>query len=522
MKLKHIIMAFVAAGIASACTETTEFEPDAYIAPLFLQSSDTKVVFDKEGGKAIVTVATNSSAWSCEAQSGDWFKVSVDADSCIVVEAPANNGSSAKNENVRISASKGGENKEITLSISQRGDESSDLSAEGTANCYVAHTNGSFRFRADIKGNGGKDGKTRYIETEGIGIEGAVYADLLWEARNDGDRTMSYEIIDGTPTYGGGYISFSTGRSEGNALIAAKDSKGNVIWSWHIWVTDNEITAHDHIGPEGDVIAQIMDRNLGALNNTPMDVNNRGMIYQMGRKDPFIPSRSPYKDYSGITDYTNAPDYCDNDPEWNKRNLEIGDGTGAWEISPNFRAPAAFSAPGNIPFSAKHPMRFLVGYYSNGSEWYCNGSDAESLTPGLWGEEKTIFDPCPPGYKVPGKDMWGTSTGKEVIKTGGNQGEYDESGQNAKYLWNAEKGCGRVWKATGDFYPMAGNIYPTTYSTEDETPYNYASGQTMYLTSQEGLYSSYSSYHVAVFNGYWAYYETRAQVYTGQVRCVKE
>ena len=338
---------------------------------------------------------------------------------------------------------------------------------------------------------------------------------------------MSYEIIDGTPAYSNGYISFSTGRSEGNALIAIKNAKGKVLWSWHIWVTDNEITTHDHIGPEGNVIAQIMDRNLGALNNTPMDINNRGMLYQMGRKDPFIPSRSPYRDYSGITDYDNSKEYCSNDPEWNKPNLEIGNGSGKWEIDSKYKGKATFSAPGNIPFASEHPMRFLVGYYSTSYSWYISSSDKDSVEPGLWGEEKTIFDPCPTGYKVPGKNMWGTAAGDESIKTGGKHSEYDENGTSDKYLWDIEKGCGRVWKQTGDFYPMVGNIYPSAYSPEGTTPYNYASGQTFYLTSQEKSYDSeYANqscaYHVAVFNGYWAAYETRSQVFCGQVRCVKE
>lgn len=527
MKLKYIIPMILAAGMAAGCTETTKVGPDSYEAPLFLQPSDSKIVFDKEGGKALVTMATNATSWNYTAQSGDWFAVSVDADSCLVVEAQANNGS-VKTDDIKVTAVRGDKSKEVSLKITQRADDAIDLSAAGTANCYIAHTNSAYKFRADIKGNGGKDGKSKYIESEGLGIKDVAYAELLWEARNDGDRTMSYEIIDGTPAYGAGYISFSTGRSEGNALIAVKNAKGKVLWSWHIWVTDNEVTTHDHIGPEGNVIALIMDRNLGALNNTPMDIDNRGMIYQMGRKDPFIPSRSPYADYSGITDYENAKDYCDNKPEWNKQNKEVGDGTGEWEIDSKFKSKAMFSAPGNIPFSAEHPMRFLVSYYSSGYSWYISSSDKDSVQPGLWGEEKTIFDPCPPGYKVPGKNMWGTAVGNESIKTGGRHNEYDETGISSDFLWNAEKDCGRVWRQTGDFYPMAGNIYPSAYSLPGTTPYNYASGQTFYLTSQEKVFDTDEgknqncAHYVAAFNGYWASYETRAQVYTGQVRCVKE
>lgn len=502
------------AGVLAGCTDTKEVAPDPYKAPLYMETSDSKVVFDIEGGKAVVAIATNADRWDYVEDKEGWFRISVSEDSCLVVEAPINSSASAKSETLTITAIRGEESKEAILRVVQRAEAATDLSAGGTANCYVAHTNMTYKFRADIKGNGGKDGKTHYIEKEGLEIRNAVKAELLWEARTDGDRTMSYEIIDGAPSYRGGYITFSTGRSEGNAVIAVKDVYGDILWSWHIWVTDNEITVHDHISTKGEVIAQIMDRNLGALNNEPMDINNRGMIYQMGRKDPFIPSRSPYKDYSNVIDSTQ---YCNNDPDYNKQNLEVGDGTGKWEISKDFKAEPVYEHPGNVPFATEHPMRFLVSYYSSSYVWYSYASSEDAAVPGLWGEEKTIFDPCPAGYKVPGKDMWGETIGTEAHKTGGKPAEYDENGESSKYFWNKERGCGRVWKPTGDFYPMVGNIYPAG----NGTPYNYTSGQTFYLTSQESTLKEGMMY-VAAFNGYWAQYELRASVYTGQVRCIKE
>lgn len=508
-----MISALIMAGILSGCTKTTNVDPDPYKAPLYMEISDSKVLFDIEGGKAVVTIATNADRWEYTGDADGWFSISVSEDSSLVVEAPINSSASAKSETLTITALKGEESVGSTLKIVQRAEYATDLSAGGTANCYVAKTNGTYKFRADIKGNGGDDGKTRYIEKEGLEIKNAVKAELLWEARNDGDRSMSYEIIDGAPSYRGGYVTFYTGRSEGNAVIAVKDVYGDILWSWHIWVTDKEITAHDHINTKGEVIAQIMDRNLGALNNDPMDINNRGMIYQMGRKDPFIPSRSPYLDYSNVVDSTK---YCGNDPKDNKPNYEVGDGTGKWEFSKDFKAQPIYEAPGNIPYASAHPMRYLVSYYSSSYVWYSYASDADAATPGLWGEKKTIFDPCPAGYKVPGNNMWGEAVGTENHKTGGKPAEYDENGESSKYFWNKEKNCGRVWKPTGDFYPMVGNIYPA-----GESPYNYTSGQTFYLTSQENSLKEGMMY-VASFNGYWAQYELRAQVYTGQVRCVKE
>lgn len=42
----------------------------------------------------------------------------------------------------------------------------------------------------------------------------------------------------------GGNISFKVDRfsiQQGNAVIAIKDASNNVLWSWHIWVTDENI-----------------------------------------------------------------------------------------------------------------------------------------------------------------------------------------------------------------------------------------------------------------------------------------
>ena len=47
MNLKYCIPIIMAAGMAAGCVETNKVEPDEYQAPLFLQSSDSKIVFDK-------------------------------------------------------------------------------------------------------------------------------------------------------------------------------------------------------------------------------------------------------------------------------------------------------------------------------------------------------------------------------------------------------------------------------------------------------------------------------------------
>ena len=511
MKFKHILFTVLLSIAVMGCTETFKVEPDAYEAPLFFKSSDSKVVFDTDGGKAVITIATNAGSWEIASDASDWLGVEIVEDKTLVISAPQNISNDVRAHKVVLQATKGEENARLEVAVSQRAEMAEDLSSAGLANCYIAKTNGSYMFRADVKGNGSSlDGKSTYVQSVGTDIEGVARAVLLWESRQDGDRSMTYEIIDGSPVYKDKYVKFNTGRSEGNAVIAVLDIEGYVIWSWHIWVTDTPVTSHDHKDDKGNVVAQIMDRNLGALNNIPMDVRNRGMFYQMGRKDPFVPCRSPYKDIDS-----------GNVPEYNQPNYEVGDGIGRWELTDEFTSKPIQSAPGNIPFAVENPMRFLYSFYSNSYTWFVYGDDAEALTlqSGLWGEEKkTIFDPCPAGYRVPGDGIWGTLSIDGFLKTGGTDEECDEAGTNPTYGWNKEDGCGRVWRTTGDFYPMVGNIYQTSLST---TPYNYCSGQTFYLTSHESpLKANY--FFVAAFNGNWARYDTRAQVFSGQVRCIKE
>ena len=503
-----LICAAFAAAMFSGCTETMKIAQDEYELPFYADISNDRIVFDADGGVAAVIVATNGDSWSWETDD-DWFVLSSDEEDMLKIEAPSNYGPSIREASVSVVAVKGEETVTFPLKLVQRAERSIDLNVEGTSNCYLVKTGSTYKFNATVKGNGGSDGKSRYIENYGVAITGIAYADLLWESRTDGDRTMSREIIDGAPVYKGGYVTFTTGRMEGNALIAVKDVKGNVLWSWHIWVCDDEVTTHGHVNPAGETVAQIMDRNLGALNNTPMDVNNRGMFYQWGRKDPFMPSRSPYR----------ANLESGNVAECNEPNWEVGDGSATWVIGRDFVAKNLTAAPGNIPLSVANPTAFLFPY-ANASHWYTTSNDIETRESSLWSADvKTIFDPCPVGYKMPGRNLYGIADqdGVNSYKTGGRPEEYDAAGENPDYEWNAEKDCGRVWKRTGDYYPCAGNIYPT-----DGNTHNYAGGWAYYWTAHEytqGL--SPRSFRVD-FNSNGATYFAGAENFCHQVRCVKE
>ena len=373
--------------------------------------------------------------------------------------------------------------------------EGTDLSAAGTANSYIApRMQEIYLFDATVQGNG--------RATTGITPQKlkGTSARLIWQT-GTAERAVVCDV-----GYNGSRISFRTGTAiGGNALIGLFDKDGDCIWSWHIWVTayDPAASAQTYTGG-----AVFMDRNLGALNNTPMDVGNRGMFYEWGRKDPFTPSRSPYH---ANTDGNNVPAY-------NEPNTAIGDGTGTWVY--NAQAAVLATPPANIPNSILNPMTYLQSPYNGHADWYCTGTDPKATHPGLWGPEKTIFDPCPPGYKVPGPDLWGIPAGNNSITNGGAAADYDETGVSVKWDWNAYEDCGRRWKNTGDYYPMAGNIYYTDYISVSIC--NYTGGMAFYWTAQATPDATKSSAYFVNFNPNWCNYRLREHDCSAQIRCIRE
>ena len=256
---KYIYSLIVLCGLSTACTETTKIGPEEYTAPAKIEVSSTKVIFDADGGSVAVIVATNTDGWEYQA-AGSWFTVTQKDGNTLEITVPANGTPGLLTGSVTVSGKKGDQTVTALVNLTQRAERSTDLSAAGTANCYIVHTNQAYKFRATVKGNGNTegDGRSTYLQLHGIGITDIAYADLLWETRNDGDRTMSREIIDGSPVYRDGYVAFSTGRSQGNAVIAVRDITGNVLWSWHIWVCNDEITTHYHLNTPDNIIAEVM------------------------------------------------------------------------------------------------------------------------------------------------------------------------------------------------------------------------------------------------------------------------
>lgn len=330
-----------------------------------------------------------------------------------------------------------GSSNDIELNMDADYESPVDLSEFGTANCYIVNKPGTtYRFRADIMGNGAAtEGITpsKIAPTKARLLKTHV-ADMGYKGGTTygSDGTMSKLILKNSVELktkrGVPYVYFTTPATlaAGNALIAATDDEGNVLWSWHMWVTPDyelgkgDLTITANANSTGVVM---MDRNLGAFSNgTEPDETYTaeqnayaaaGLVYEFGRKDPFF--------------FTNPG-------KWTFGNYQMADGTvvevqGAnkkqnankeWEtVSVRLTSDNAPTVEKAIAYSVANPEIFLRGFEGDKQRyqhtWATASTDPKSIS-FLWGNteqsrdakagEKTIYDPCPVGYKVPGPNAF--------------------------------------------------------------------------------------------------------------------
>ena len=263
-----------------------------------------------------------------------------------------------------------------------------DLGEEETANCYIvepgSESGAIYKFPA-VKGN------------SSTAVTGIDRVDLLWETWNNAEEVQPYSVV-AQADFEGGYIYFrmpvipdGDSRRSGNAVIAAKDSDGAVLWSWHIWVPETAIET----GTSSLLDKGLMDRNLGALvaasTTAAASVESFGLLYQWGRKDPFT-----------------------------------GAGAVGSEDGATVAGQAATVATGTISLSQSIQNPTLLGHTNNG-DWLDTADNT------LWSDDtKTLYDPCPAGYRVPARDQaqpmwssdlsavsgWGTNVSQYWFKMG--------------------------------------------------------------------------------------------------------
>ncbi len=355
-----------------------------------------------------------------------------------------------------------------------------------SANCIVASPNTLIYFEPyyRLEKGGDYDIKT-YLdpEDETKQIRGVK---ILWQTENCIGNNSAGDLVYFVPSnpqtlHDKIYV---TTKEPGNAVIAAYNDvkcEGDIIWSWHIWVTQedptnigNAITYYTYQW-DGDGIygyetgvARVpgygcMPCNLGALASVPTDetgdgtISTYGLLYQWGRKDPF-----PALKGAAINDsFANYGEYTESTTEnlWDNDYNEITGMTDETTEEYLFHSVTATEIINNqydVQFSIQNPTVFMCGtelaaqrssdyvggsnssssYTSGienyptelGGDWkvthderlwgaapitsdmkcYAVGEDRDGDTAHLYDDygEKSIFDPCPYGWRVSPPDQW--------------------------------------------------------------------------------------------------------------------
>ena len=350
----------------------------------YMEISDTDLEIDGNGGELTVTVDSNY-PYTVDSDV-DWVTC-VQNDGTCVITVEFNPGEDARSAQLLFECEGLVEFVNIFQSGSDIGDPfdiGPNLSALGTANCYVVPKAGDYYFSVAVMGNGpdgfiweDEDAEIQLlwptdlaaVSFANYGNDGPSQVRVLW----DDNSVVTNVALDKLK------VSFTATGNKGNALIAVLDRYNVVLWSWHIWCTDSP-SRIKHQAVDGTPIV-MLDRNLGATSCKATDGEaTYGYWYQFGRKDPF-------KLFYGVAYYM----------EEGQQSME---------------------------FAVENPTT-IYGMTGKDNEWF-NGS-VSTITADLWGNpyalhngndhlyqapleelRKTIYDPCPPGYMVPPEWAWET------------------------------------------------------------------------------------------------------------------
>ena len=257
-----------------------------------------------------------------------------------------------------------------------------DLHAKGYANCYMVTpaTFCKYRFDATVIGNGSA-GLISGAHTESVNIA-PKSAKLLYKFGSESvSNTNDDQAAVKTPSVlldSKGRVVFTTSAGDngaGNAIIAVysgEECAGDILWSWHIWKPLDVVADQAY-----STSYTLMDRNLGSCykTNTRNNANSvSGAYYQWGRKDPY---------------FTNASNGNALSTPYN-----VGRNTSCGSIGVSIRFPQTFY---------KYEMNTeSYGTTHTDKDWLPN----DGHNNGLWAAVKTIYDPCPAGYRVADVDAF--------------------------------------------------------------------------------------------------------------------
>lgn len=255
---------------------------------------------------------------------------------------------------------------------------------DAPANCYIANKyNTRYLFDPMVGGSNTKL-ETSYIEIIWqTSVDVIKYVDMQKDA--NGKMVASFYVDE--------LVKDNEAQAKltpGNVLLGAYSESGELLWTWHVWVTNGD--------PENDTVTldgrTLMNVNLGADCNSEGEVDTQtgadniigrsyGMYYQWGRRTPIV----------GPNSWSFALN--ENKILYNKKNLEA--------VKLYYEESSA--EVGTLEWALSNPLAMICGYKENGFDWLYAGHDK------FWSEEsKSEHDPCPAGWRIPDSSIYANLT----------------------------------------------------------------------------------------------------------------
>lgn len=325
-----------------------------------------------------------------------------------------------------------------------------------TANCYVVRAAGQYKIPC-VYGNAIKNGSANSSAYTSTATADDNTLSTFLNGNNDAITDPWLQNCGATPTSAAivwqdaadlitnvsigtesnyKYLYFTVPKANiqrGNALLAVKDASGNIQWSWHIWITDEDFTANSkqlasqtfRVEPKTQTYT-VMSSPLGTVvGGTTADFAEHDVwikaVQAESNKEVIV--KLHQKGATGVSvNYTGATYY-----QWGRKDpMPVSDLTG-------YSAEGRYlgATVSNLPLlyeGIRNPGKFYGGYGSFGSAcWFrglANSQTASATELGninnLWSANskntssnnyptalsneavvKTVYDPCPAGWHVP-------------------------------------------------------------------------------------------------------------------------
>ncbi|MFI3286529.1 MAG: hypothetical protein R3Y08_07745, partial [Rikenellaceae bacterium] len=329
-----------------------------------------------------------------------------------------------------------------------------DLTEEESANCYMLHPSSSSdlvyyipveeRINTFWGNNGYENVSANCIDEDTIWTAEILWGDVVSFGDLKVERVTSTEFDGGTSVNSVLKVTLPKNYNNGNVIVAVKSAEGTILWSWHLWITDynpdeandyymNNNSYHSVTGGQverlynvsgavlvnqtwsmyfvtwstgsiyGDNRVHMMDRFLGAIERKSSDYSNGyyqnynqqgpgALYFQFGRKDPFP-------------------------------------GDSAKNANGSSYSLSTISSTKTMQYTVNNPMNFVTAsgkwisdttgkYYGTYNYWYDYKSQFKEFEFGNPAAEmvpKSIFDPCPVGWRIPFYDTWNACYNSSAI-----------------------------------------------------------------------------------------------------------